>query len=72
VIPFGRVAASDRVPLGIVLLVMAVLSGFYAFGPLARSEHAGIFLLGPVWFRRIVVGLTGIFALSAGVAMLAM
>jgi hypothetical protein len=65
---FPMPLASGSVGLGITLLVVAVISGFYCFGPLGRSPHAGIFVPGPLWFRRTIVGLSGTFALVAGVA----
>jgi hypothetical protein len=63
--------ASGSVGLGITLLVVAVISGFYCFGPLGRIPQAGLFVPGPLWFRRTIVGLSGTFALVAGVAELA-
>jgi hypothetical protein len=64
--------ASGDVGLGVGLIGIAVLSGFYSLGPLGRTPQAGLFIPGPFWFRRIVVGITGTFALVAGIAMLAM
>jgi hypothetical protein len=60
--------AAGNVGLGVTLIALAVLSAFYCFGPLGRSPQAGIFVPGPLWFRRTVVGSTGAFALIAGVA----
>lgn len=60
--------ASGDVGLGIWLLVIAVGSGFYCFTRLGRIPQAGIFVPGPLWFRRTVVGLSGMFALVAGIA----
>jgi hypothetical protein len=65
-----RAALGIQPGAAIILLVVGVLSMFYAFGPLAESEHAGWLLPGPVRFRRVVVGITGAFALVGGVAAL--
>jgi hypothetical protein len=64
------VLASSRVGLGVALLLIWAVSMFYAFGPLGKIDQAGLFIPGPVWFRRTVVGITGTFALIAGVAFL--
>jgi hypothetical protein len=61
-------ASNGSVGLGITLLVVAVMSAFYCFTDLGRSPQAGIFVPGPLWFRRTVVGLSGAFALVAGIA----
>jgi hypothetical protein len=43
-------------------------SALYCFTPLGKNPQAGIFVPGPLWFRRTVVGLSGAFALVAGIA----
>lgn len=60
--------SSGSVSLRITLLVVAVGSAFYCFTRLGRLPQAGIFVPGPLWFRRIVVGLSGTFALVGGIA----
>jgi hypothetical protein len=60
--------AAGSVGLGITLLVVAIISAFYCFSRLGTLPQAGIFVPGPLWFRRTVVGLRGAFALVAGIA----
>jgi hypothetical protein len=62
--------AAGNIGVGIWLLVIAVISAFYCFTPLGRHPKAGIFVPGPLWFRRTVVGLSGTIALVGGIAQL--
>ena len=62
------VLAAGHVGLGVTLLVVGVLSALYCFTRVGRNPHAGIFVPGPLWLRRMVVGLSGTFALVAGIA----
>jgi hypothetical protein len=60
--------AAGNIGLGIWLLVIAVISGFYCFTRLGKIPQAGIFVPGPLWFRRTLVGLSGMLALVGGIA----
>jgi hypothetical protein len=65
-----HVLAETHLGLGIGALVYAAGATLYVLTPLWKSESAGIYIPGPPWLRRTVVGALGVCAFVFGIAAL--